>query len=46
MSTAHAIQTAAEIIAAAAIITGLVFENKIAAFEKRIFNKIKEAIRK
>jgi flagellar biosynthesis protein FliQ len=46
MTTPHAIQTIVEIIIAAAIIAALFNENKIVAFEKRIFNKIAEVIRK
>lgn len=41
MSTAHAIQTALEIIVASALIVGLFNENKLAAFEQKIIQKIK-----
>jgi translation elongation factor EF-4 len=40
MTTPHIIQSIIEIIIAAAIIAALFNENKIAAFEKRIFKKL------
>jgi hypothetical protein len=45
MTTPHIIQSIIEIIIAAAIIAALFNENKIVAFEKRVFNKIVEVIR-
>jgi hypothetical protein len=48
MTTLHIIQTAAEIIIVAALIAGLIGENKIIKLEKIIFKSFKklwEAIR-
>lgn len=41
MSTAHAIQTALEIIIASALIIGLFNESKLAEVESKIINKFK-----
>lgn len=46
MSAAHTTQAIFEIIAAAALIVAVLNENKIAEYERLLFNKIKEVIRR
>jgi hypothetical protein len=46
MSTAHAVQTALEILAVLALVVGVAFEKKLIRFEDRVWGALKRRQRK